>query len=149
MQSARIAFRNIARQKKRTVLLGGAIAFGVLAARIRAMLRRSRTSGSKPLCFGPYTLDPEGYSLMREGQRVTLSAREFEVLRHLVKNPGKAMRADEIYGDVWGSVYGDLPAVAVYIRRIRQKIEHDPRNPEYIQTIHGYGYRFNPDTVKG
>lgn len=121
----------------------------VLVARIRAMLRRSRTSEPKTLTFGPYKMDPEGYSLTRDGQRVVLSTKEFEVLRHLVRHPGKAMTSDEIYGDVWGSVYGDLTAVAVYIRRIRKKIEDEPKDPRYIQTIHGYGYRFNPESLKG
>ena len=56
----------------------------VFVARIRAMLRRSRTSEVKTISFGPYTIDPEGYSLTREGQRVTLSTKEFELLRHFV-----------------------------------------------------------------
>lgn len=120
----------------------------VLVARIRALLRRSRTAEPKTLFFGPFNMDPEGYSLIREGKRVSLSTKEFEVLRHLVSHPGKAMTADEIYEDVWASAYGDLSTVAVYVRRIRQKIEDDPRNPQYIQTIHGYGYRFNPEMVK-
>ena len=59
------------------------------------------------------------------------------------------MTAREIYAEVWGTDYGDLTAVAVYIRRLRKKIEEDPRAPQYIQTIHGYGYRFNPDVLKG
>jgi two-component system response regulator RegX3 len=121
----------------------------VLIARIRALMRRSRTPEVKTLAFGPYSMDPEGYSLTREGKRITLSTKEFEVLRHLVRNAGKAMSADEIYEQVWESAYGDLTAVAVYIRRIRQKIEEDPRNPNYVQTIHGYGYRFNPETIRG
>lgn len=121
----------------------------VLVARVRAMLRRSRTLKPKTLSFGPFTLDPEGYALTREGRRVILSTKEFEVLRHLARHPGQAMTPDRIYEDVWGPVYGDLTAVAVYIRRIRRKIEEDPRNPRYIQTIHGYGYRFNPDELRG
>ena len=121
----------------------------VLVARIRAMLRRSRTSDPKTLSFGPFMMDPEGYTITKEGQRVLLSTREFELLRHLARNPGKAMTAYEIYEDVWGSVYGDITAIAVYIRRIRKKIEEDPGNPKYVQTIHGYGYRFNPEMLKG
>jgi two-component system response regulator RegX3 len=121
----------------------------VLVARIRAMLRRGRIIEPRTLSFGCCTMDPEGYSLKREGQRIILSTKEFEVLRHLVRNPGKALTPDEIYEDVWGTVYGDLTAVAVYIRRIRLKIEEDPKNPMYIQTIHGHGYRFNPDMMKG
>ena len=120
----------------------------VLVARIRAMLRRSRTQVVRTITFGPFIMDPEGYSLTRVGKRVVLSTKEFEVLRYLVTNPGKAMTPDEIYQGVWGSVYGDLSAVAVYIRRLRQKIEDDPVGPRYLQTIHGYGYRFNPETLK-
>ena len=94
-------------------------------------------------------MDLEGYSLVKEGRRVVLSTKEFEVLRHLVSHPGKAMTPDEIYEGVWGSVFGDLTAVAVYIRRLRRKLEEDPAAPRYLQTIHGRGYRFNPDLVKG
>jgi DNA-binding response OmpR family regulator len=121
----------------------------VLVARIRAILRRSRTLASRTLSFGPFTMDPEGYSLMRGGQRVLLSAKEFEVLRYLASSPGKAMSPDQIYQGVWGSVYGDLTAVAVYIRRLRLKIEDDPSHPQYLQTIHGYGYRFSAGALEG
>ena len=120
----------------------------VLVARIRAMLRRSRASHPSLVAFGPFVMDTEGYSLTRDGRRVVLSTKEFELLRHLVRNPGRAMTAQELYEDVWGSAYGDLTAVAVYVRRIRKKIEEDPGNPRYLQTLHGYGYRFNPETRK-
>lgn len=121
----------------------------VLVARVRAMLRRGRTLKPKTVSFGPYVMDLEGYSLMKDGRRIVISTREFEVLRHLATHPGVAMTPDDIYKGVWGSVYGDLTAVAVYIRRLRQKIEEDPANPRFVQTIHGRGYRFNPDTHGG
>ena len=121
----------------------------VLVARINAMLRRSRSLRPKTLAFGPFLLDIEGYTLTREGKRIVLSTREFEVLRHLASNPGVAMTPDGIYKGVWGEVFGDLTAVAVYVGRIRKKIEDDPANPLYLQTIHGRGYRFNPDVMKG
>jgi two-component system response regulator RegX3 len=121
----------------------------VLVARIRAMLRRSRNLRPQPILFGPYTMDAEGYSLMRDDQRVVLSTKEFEVLRYLVLNPGVAMSPDAIYEGVWGTAYGDLSAVAVYIRRLRKKLEEDPANPVYVQTIHGFGYRFNPEALRG
>ena len=57
------------------------------------------------------------------------------------------MTSDEIYTEVWGNKYGDATSVAVYIRRIRRKLEDDPRNPIYVQTIHGKGYRFNPEML--
>jgi two-component system response regulator RegX3 len=120
----------------------------VLVARVRALLRRAREGSRSVVRFGPYTLDPTGYTLTRDENRVVISTREFEVLRHLATNPGVAMSSDRIYSEVWQNEYGDTTAVAVYVRRIRQKIEEDIQHPRYIQTIHGSGYRFNPDTVK-
>ena len=119
----------------------------VLVARIRALLRRSRAEIRPLLKFGPFVLDADGYLLSRADRRITMSSKEFEVLRHLALNAGRAMTPHEIYGEVWGNQYGDSTSVAVYIRRIRQKIEDEPRKPTYIQTIHGKGYRFNPETV--
>lgn len=116
----------------------------VLVARIRALLRRSRETGSSSIDFGPFRLDVHGYSLMRGEERVPLSSKEFEVLRHLALHPGRAMNAHEIYTEVWQNEFGDSTSVAVYVRRIRQKIEDDPQQPRYLQTIHGSGYRFNP-----
>ena len=121
----------------------------VLVARIRALLRRSRTEVRHDLVFGPFSIDLEGYFLRRGDDRIALSSKEFEVLRHLIRNPGRAMTPDEIYAEVWGNEHGDSTSVAVYIRRIRQKIEDHPRKPLYIQTIHGKGYRFNPETLSG
>lgn len=120
----------------------------VLVARVRAMLRRSRTSKPKTIAFGPYVVDLEGYSLLKHGRRIVISTREFEVLRYLVTHPGVPMTPDGIYKGVWGAVYGDLSAVAVYIRRLRQKIEEDPAVPLYLQTMYGRGYRFNPETLR-
>lgn len=119
----------------------------VLVARIRALLRRVRASFRHEISFGPYKMDLEGYYLTRDEHRVVLSSREFEVLRHLGMNPGRTMTSDEIYAEVWENRYGDTTSVAVYIRRIRQKLEDDPQNPLYIQTIHGKGYRFNPEML--
>lgn len=119
----------------------------VLVARIRAILRRSRNAVPTGISFGPFTLDPDGYLLMKGEERVILSTKEFEVLRYLVTRPGQAMTPWNIYDGVWGNIYGDHTAVAVYIRRLRRKIEEDPGKPVYIQTIHGRGYRFNPQTL--
>ena len=120
----------------------------VLVARIRALLRRAGEESTHVIDFGPFHLDVEGYLLFRGEDRITLSSKEFEVLRHLVRHPGQAMTSERIYREVWRSEYGDLTSVAVYIRRLRKKIEDDPRKPRYIQTIHGSGYRFNPETLR-
>ena len=120
----------------------------VLVARVRALLRRSRATGRSELLFGPFRLDMDGYVLFRGEERVALSTRAYEVLRHLARNAGTALTSDRIYSEVWGTEYGDSTSVAVYIRRIRQIIENDPQNPRYIQTIHGRGYRFDPESVR-
>jgi two-component system response regulator RegX3 len=114
----------------------------VLMARIRALVRRSRSPGAHVISFGLFTMDLEHYSLTREGRRIVLSTREFEVLRFLATNPGRAFTPREIYEGAWGVVHGDLSAVAVYVRRLRQKIEDDSANPAWLLTIHGHGYRF-------
>ncbi len=120
----------------------------VLVARIRALLRRSRDGSTTVVRFGPFQLDVNGYTLIRDNERVVLSSKEFEVLRHLALHPGRAMSPHQIYSEVWQNEFGDVTSVAVYVRRIRQKIEDDPRRPLYVQTIHGSGYRFNPDTIQ-
>jgi two-component system response regulator RegX3 len=124
----------------------------VLVARIRALLRRSRSDSSRSsesglLHFGPYSLNIEGCLLRKGSTRIPLSSKEFDVLKYLVVNCGKALTPEVIYREVWGNKYGDLTTVAVYIQRIRKKIEENPSEPIYLQTIHGKGYRFNPETL--
>lgn len=124
----------------------------VLVARIRALLRRVRSdqdhNTNRTIVFDPYILFPEGYHLEKNGERVLLSTREFEVLCFLVQNPGTAFSPDDIYQAVWGQEFGDISTIAVYIQRIRKKIEKDPSNPEYILTIHGRGYLFDERKLK-
>lgn len=120
----------------------------VLVARVQAMLRRvgnaSETATPEQSAqFGSFTLYFDRYLLTKNDQRIPLSSKEFAILAHLVKNPGVPLPAQDIYHDVWGRAYGDISAVAVYIQRLRRKIEEDPSNPKYIENIHGLGYQFN------
>ena len=121
----------------------------VLVARVQAMLRRTATAaGEAPVQeqsvqFGPYTFYFDRYLLTCNGERIPLSSKEFAILAHLVKNPGIPLTAQAIYHDVWGRAYGDISAVAVYVQRLRKKIEEDPSKPKYIENIHGLGYQFN------
>ena len=119
----------------------------VLVARVRAMFRRFRGFGEKGLenqfRFGPYVLDYDSCILKKNNERIPLSAKEYSCLAWLSENPGKPMDVETIYGGVWKNNYGDLTTVAVYIQRLRKKIEEDPANPVYIETVHGMGYRFN------
>ena len=121
----------------------------VLAARVRAMLRRSTDLKASPnsVKFGDFILDIDGYLLKKGGEKVPLSFKEFEVLAYLATHPGKAMTPDTIYSEVWRNQYGDITAVAVYIQRLRKKIEKDPASPVFIETVHGMGYRFSAEAV--
>ena len=121
----------------------------VLVARVRAMLRRTTDMKASPnsVKFGDFVLDIDGYLLKRAGERVSLSSREFEVLSYLATHPGKAMTPDTIYAEVWRNQYGDVTAVAVYVQRLRKKIEADPASPIFIETVHGMGYRFNAEMI--
>ncbi len=126
----------------------------VLVARVRAVLRRSRTpdggddSGERTIRFGPYSLDVQGYTLKRDGVRVPLSPREFDVLHFLLTNAGRPHTPQQIYAEVWGDQYGDVTSVGVYVQRLRRKLEDDPREPEYIRTMHGMGYCFEREMLQ-
>jgi DNA-binding response OmpR family regulator len=121
----------------------------VLVARVRAMLRRATDLKASPnsVKFGEYVLDIDGYLLKRGGEKVALSSKEFEVLAYLATHAGKAMTPETIYSEVWRNQYGDITAVAVYIQRLRKKIEVNPSAPVFIETVHGMGYRFNAEAI--
>jgi DNA-binding response OmpR family regulator len=122
----------------------------VLTARVRAILRRVsdiKTSSSDVVRFGEFTLDLDGYLLKKGKEKIPLSTKEFEVLSFLATHPGKALNPETIYAEVWKNRYGDVTAVGVYIQRIRKKIETDPANPLFIETVHGMGYRFNAEAA--
>lgn len=125
----------------------------VLVARVRAMLRRNQDAalsrGPATIAFGPFVLDGDACILRRDGERIALSAKEFAVLKFMVTHAGKPLGPETIYQSVWKTAYGDMTAVAVYIQRLRRKLEDDPANPRFIETVHGMGYRFviDPDTV--
>ena len=119
----------------------------VLVARVRALLRRSRDFSEKNpenvIRFGPFFLDCDSCILKKNSERIPLSAKEYGCLAWLAGHPGRPMDVETIYSGVWKNNYGDLTTVAVYIQRLRKKIEDDPANPVYIETVHGMGYRFN------
>ena len=121
----------------------------VLVARVRAILRRATDlkAAANSVKFGEYLLDLDGYLLKKGAQKIPLSTKEFEVLALLVTHPGKAMSPENIYSSVWSNQYGDITAVAVYVQRLRKKIEMDPSAPRYIETVHGMGYRFNREMI--
>jgi len=116
-----------------------------LIARVEALLRRSRTyTPSQPIVhhIGRLRIDLSGTSVSRDGQRVGLSAREFQLLRYLLEHRGTTMSRGDILKDVWGySSETYTRTVDVHVASLRQKIENDAKQPELILTVPGLGYK--------
>jgi two-component system response regulator RegX3 len=117
-----------------------------LVARIRAVLRRqgeSSESSESLLAVGPVKIDVERHQVSINDQIVSLPLKEFELLEFLVRNSGRVLTRTQLIDRVWGSDYfGDTKTLDVHVKRLRAKIEKDPANPIYIQTIRGLGYKF-------
>ncbi len=117
-----------------------------LAARVRAVLRRAdgALSGDAApvLQAGDLLVDPMAREAQRSGQRLALTAKEFDLLVYLMRNPNRAFYRDELLEAVWGWTYGDTATVTVHLRRLREKVEVDPGAPHHLQTVWGVGYRF-------
>lgn len=117
-------------------------------ARIKAIMRRTnRKSGrkeeSKMVERGDMRLDCEGRRVYIKDKEINLTAKEFELLELLIKNPGKVYGRENLLKLVWGSDYpGDVRTVDVHIRRLREKIEEVPGEPAYVRTKWGVGYYF-------
>jgi DNA-binding response OmpR family regulator len=119
-----------------------------VVARVKAVLRRSRvppTPGRQRL--GRLEIDLAAHEVLADGQPVALTAREFELLTLFVGNPRQVLTREQIFERVWGS-WGDRSAVAVYVRRLREKLEVDARAPELLVTVWGVGYRFDPPSAR-
>lgn len=122
-----------------------------LKARIRALLRRASGSRrqqkeSSLLECGGFTLDMSQRVALREGRVVDLTAKEYELLEVLMKNPRHVFSREKLMDRVWGYTYaGDYRTVDVHIRRLREKLEPDPAQPKYILTKWGVGYYFQDE----
>lgn len=119
-------------------------------ARVKANLRRQSFFLGKMedyIQFGPYTLLMGSCVLKKDNQKISLSTKEYEVLEFLVKNAGQVISPEKIYQNVWKVEYGDITAVAVYIQRLRKKIEENPSDCKYIKTEFGNGYIFSKEYV--
>lgn len=122
----------------------------VLIAHVKAVLRRTEYSipkpeVSSPLLVGDLALDPGAHTVTVAGQPVELRPREFELLHTLALQPSMVVSVDDILASVWGAEYiGEPQVVYVHIRWLRKKIEKDPDNPKRIITVHGVGYKLDP-----
>jgi DNA-binding response OmpR family regulator len=122
--------------------------FGMLEllARVRAALRRVRSEVQKQeiIRAGGIEMDTASHLVRVDGNEVTLRPKEFELLRVLLTNRGRAMERSDLLERIWGEdEYIDAGTLDVHIRRLREKIEENPSAPVYIATVRGVGYKFN------
>ena len=119
-----------------------------LLARIEALLRRAPSrpdSDAGFYQFGTVRVDRRGTEVTRDGSVVNLSAREFQLLRYFIDHPGATLSRDELLTQVWGySANVFTRTVDMHVASLRQKLEADPKQPRFILTMQGLGYKFKP-----
>lgn len=118
---------------------------GELMARVKVQLRRGQNqtdSGRKILQYQEISMDLNSYQVSVGGRQVTLSGKELLLLKFFLEHPGQVFTKTQIYHQVWEDDYEDDNTVMVYISHLRDKLEENPKEPKWIKTIRGIGYRF-------
>ena len=117
-----------------------------IVVRIKAVLRRSKGASlapDRPLLFNDLAIDPKTRRVEVSGRECGLTAKEFDLLYFMARHPQQVLTRDQLLENVWGlSDYVDPSTVTVHVRRLREKIEPDPANPRWLQTVWGVGYKF-------
>ncbi|MDO4870284.1 MAG: response regulator transcription factor [Bacillota bacterium] len=116
-----------------------------LGAKAKALVRRSRSFVSEKeanIVAGPFTYDTQTLRFYKNGVEIPLSAKENAMIKLFIDNDNRIFSKDTIYSMIWGETIIDENAIMVYVNRLRQKIEDDPSDPKYLQTVRGLGYRF-------
>ncbi|MFR9675066.1 response regulator transcription factor [Streptomyces sp. TR06-5] len=116
-----------------------------LVLRVQSVLRRAGAAAppGPRLSGGGISLDPTARTAQDSRGPLALTLREFDLLEHFLRHPGRAFSREELMSDVWGWDFGDLSTVTVHVRRLRHKIEDDAARPRLIATVWGVGYRFD------
>jgi len=118
-----------------------------LVARVGAVLRRVSPPDTEapPIVHGPLRIEPASRRVLLDGEELTLTMREFDLLAHLAAHPGRVYSRDQLMETVWGEpFFTDTSTVTVHIRRLRAKLGDDPSQPRFIETVWGVGYRLKP-----
>jgi DNA-binding response OmpR family regulator len=127
-----------------------------LVARVKAMLRRPRALATArtepdvppPLHVGDLVVDLARHEVLRRGEPVHLTPREFDLLALLAAHPGMVFTRNQLLHRIWGDEYFDTRVVDVHIASVRKKLEDDPAHPRYIETVRGVGYRCGERQVR-
>lgn len=120
----------------------------VLIQTARALIRRSQVyshSTSRELIAGPFRADLRKMECFMSGGLLNLTGKEFNLFLFLLENPGQVFSKEQLYRQVWNDAVVDDNTITVYIKRIRSKIEKDPKKPVYLKTVRGIGYRLDVD----
>jgi len=123
-----------------------------LAARVRSVLRRTRiddVAARTMLTAGDLVVDVRSNCVRAADREVAVTALEFKLLTYFMRNSGLALSRRTLLEQVWGYNFGDTSTVTVHVRRLRAKIEADPTDPQFIHTVWGAGYRFDPPAGDG
>ena len=121
-----------------------------LVARVKAILRRDRSAQTdgEILTFARIRIDTRRYKVWRDEEEIELTTLEFNLLKTLASYPEMVLSREQLLQKVWGyDFYGDERVVDVHIGRIRQKLEKDPTNPQFVLTVRGVGYKFEDETI--
>lgn len=116
-----------------------------LLSRVKAVLRRTTVQNiNTSYKFENIAIDFNKHEVLKNDEKVELTFKEFELLETLIENRGRVMTREFLLDKIWGYDYfGETRTVDVHVRHLRQKIEHDDKNPKFIETIRGVGYRFS------
>ena len=123
-------------------------------ARVRSQLRRYTSLGgmakkASQFVIGGIVLDDEAKTVTVDGEQISLTPSEYNILKMLMENPGRVFSSAQIYERIWNEdAYGTGSVVAVHIRHLREKIEIDPSNPRYLKVVWGLGYKMEKEVVK-
>ena len=118
-----------------------------LVLRVGSILRRvgeAERPDREVLTDGALEVDGSRHEVTLDGTALSLTTREYDLLRHLLRHPGEALSRDQLLRDVWGWSFGDESTVTVHVRRLREKVEADPTRPTRLVTVWGVGYRWEP-----
>lgn len=118
----------------------------VLIQTVKALIRRSQIySQMAPSAIqrGPFTVDTVKMECLRNGKPLNFTVREQALFRFLMENPGQVFTKAQLYMQVWNEAIVDDNTITVYVKRIRDKIEDDPKNPDYLKTVRGIGYKMD------
>lgn len=116
----------------------------VFIARIKAHLRRNErvVVPGRKIERGPFKLNLDTYQLFKDGNEIILSSKEIKLMKFLLENSNIVFTRDQLYESIWNDMFIENNAITVHIKNLRKKIEDNPKNPEFLKTVWGVGYKF-------